>query len=193
MQSSTVSSDIDRSRALWIREIQEMLPSNPRFSSWQHQFGLYLDDSQIWRCKGRLFNSSLPSHTKYPILLDKSHYLTFLIVQDAHRRVLHNGVRETLTEIRSQFWIVRGRQFVRKILHQCVVCQRIEGGPFKGKPSPPYQNFVFPKQDHSNSLESISLDHYTSSLLISSVSIRSGCACSFVAPFEQYTWSWYPI
>ena len=142
-QHSTVHSpsDAERARTLWIREIQATLPSKPQFSSWQRQFGLYQDDFQVWRCKGRLSGSTLPTETKHPSLLDKDHYLTTLIVQDAHRRVLHNGVKETLTEIRSQFWLVRGRQHVRKVLHQCVVCLKVEGGPFKGKPSPPLPEF----------------------------------------------------
>ena len=110
MQSSTVLSDIDRSRAMWIREIQEMLPSNPHFSSWQHQFGLYLDESQIWRCKGRLSNSSLPSHTKYPILLDKGPYLPD-----------RSGCPQN-----NVFSIMELRRH----------CPRFEGGHFKGKPSP---------------------------------------------------------
>lgn len=135
--TSCPSLDADRARALWAREIQARLPSNPQFSSWKHQFGLFLDDSQVWRCKGRLSNSTLPVYTKYPILLDKNHYLTHLIVQDAHKRVFHNGVKETLTEVRFQFWLVQGRQFVRMILHRCVVCRKTEGKPFKGKPSPP--------------------------------------------------------
>ena len=44
-------------------------------------------------------NSALAPAAKYPILLDKQHHLTRLIVMDAHRRVLNNGVRETLTEL----------------------------------------------------------------------------------------------
>ena len=49
-------------------------------------------------------------------------HLTRLIVTDAHKRILHSGVKETLTEVRSSFWIVRGRQFVQSIIHECVVC-----------------------------------------------------------------------
>ena len=30
---------------------------------------------------------------------------------------------------------------MRKILHQCVVCRKFEGRPFKGKPSPPLPEF----------------------------------------------------
>lgn len=47
--------------------------------------------------------SDLPSSTQTLILLDKNHPLTTLIVKDAHRRVLHNGVKETLMELRFAY------------------------------------------------------------------------------------------
>ena len=89
------------------------------------------------RSGGRLANADLPYSTKYPILLPRNHPLTPLIINDAHQRVLHNGVRETLTEIRRKFWIVKGRSLVRAIIHQCVTCRRFEGAPFPTPPPPP--------------------------------------------------------
>ena len=41
-------------------------------------------------------NSALAPAAKYPILLDKQHHLTRLLIMDAHKRVFHNGVKETL-------------------------------------------------------------------------------------------------
>ena len=49
---------------------------------------------------------------------------------------MHNGVRETLTEIRRRYWIIKGRSLVRSIIHYCVTCKRHEGAPFK-TPLPP--------------------------------------------------------
>ena len=76
-----------------------------------------------------------------PILLDKKHYLATLMVMDAHKHVLHNGVKETLTQLRSVYWLVRGRQFVRKLIHTCVVCRKLEGKHCRGIPSPPLPEF----------------------------------------------------
>ena len=59
--------------------------------------------------------SSLSPAVPTPILLDKGHCL------DAHKRVMHDGVLETLAELRSAYWLVWGRQFVRKIIHGCTV------------------------------------------------------------------------
>ena len=69
------------------------------FKTWQQQLGLFHDESGIWRCGGRLSNADLPFITKHPVLLDSHHHLTTLIVTDAHARVQHNGVCETLNEL----------------------------------------------------------------------------------------------
>ena len=47
--------------------------------------------------------------TQHSVLLDSQHPLTGLIVLDAHAVVKHNGVSDTSAEIRSRYWIVRGR------------------------------------------------------------------------------------
>ena len=80
----------------------------------------------------------MPYATKYPILLPKSHPITTLIVKQAHERVLHDGVKETLTETRSKYWIPRGRSVIRKIVDQCVTCRKFEGLPFKAPQPPPF-------------------------------------------------------
>ena len=49
---------------------------------------------------------------------------------------MHDGVNETLVEVRSKYWIVKGRQEVRKILSRCTACKRIEGKSYC-VPSPP--------------------------------------------------------
>ena len=63
------------------------------------------------------------------------------IVQEAHDRVMHNGVKETLTEIRTKFWIVKGRILVRSVIYHCVVCRRFEGPACCAPPPPPLPKF----------------------------------------------------
>ena len=53
----------------------------------------------------------------------------------------HNGVKETLTEVRQGYWIVRGRSLVRAIIHRCITCRKHEGAPFKSPPPPPLPEF----------------------------------------------------
>ena len=126
---------------LWLREMQQSVIKSQRFKELEQQLGLYRDDNELLRCKGRLQNATIPFNAKYPIFLPSDHYLTVLIIQDCHKRVLHNGVRETLVELRSRFWIVKGRQIVRKVLSRCVDCKRIEGQHYAIPPTAPLPQF----------------------------------------------------
>ena len=47
--------------------------------------------------QGKLGKANVPLMTKHPIILDKSHHLTTLIIRECHSKVMHNGVKETLT------------------------------------------------------------------------------------------------
>ena len=117
----------------WLIESQRLLPTNPKFLLWKRQFRLFQHEFKLWRCNGRLSNSSLSTSAQTPILLESGHHITRLIVQNAHQRVMHNGVRETLNEIRTKYWLI---QYVRKSIHHCLVCKRYEGQPHQSVPPP---------------------------------------------------------
>ena len=140
-----ISLDADELRAraeiLWIKEAQSSLIDDKHFEDWKRQLGLFRDNDGLWRCRGRLSNADLPTSTKHPILLPKSHHLTHLFVKWAHERVFHNGVRDTLTELRSRFWVVKGRSLVRRILHHCTLCRRFEGRSYETPRPPPLPAF----------------------------------------------------
>ena len=130
-----------RAKKLWIMDCQTVLIKNHNFSTWKLQFNLYLDEHQLWRCRGRLQHANLPFAAKDPLLLARKHRLTELVVRDAHHTVQHGGVNETLTQIRSQYWIIRGRSLVRSVIHNCVTCRRYEGKPYRPPPPPPLPAF----------------------------------------------------
>ncbi len=126
---------------LWIVQAQVSLLVDKNFPSWRRQLDLFLVQG-LWRCGERLGNADIPDATKHPVLLPRDHYLTTLVVEAAHKRVGHDGVKETLTETRARFWIVKGRNFVRSLLHRCSICRRFEGAPFHGPPPPPLPTFL---------------------------------------------------
>ena len=74
--------------------------------------------------------ANIPELTKAPIMLSKAHRLSLLIVLYSHVEVLHRGVKQTLNELRSRFWITKGRNFVRKILNSCTVCKKLNSRAF---------------------------------------------------------------
>ena len=95
------------------------------------QFGLFLNEDQTIRCKGRIDNASLPASSKFPILLPPRHPFVNLLVKQAHDLVKHSGINATLTTLRERLWILRGRETVKKIIRRCVVCRRYETTPCK--------------------------------------------------------------
>ena len=97
-----------KAELLWIREAQ----SGGIKKEWREQFMMFLDDNGIWRCGGRLNNAELPYDALHPILLPRDHPFTVLVVRRAHQRVMHSGIKDTLTEIRSRYWILQGRALV---------------------------------------------------------------------------------
>lgn len=131
---------LEQAKLYWIMECQSCLISDNRFESWKRQLNLYRDKLGIWRYGGRMAKSCLSLAAQNPILLDKNHHLTELIF-GGHHRVFHNGVRDTLTELRSEYWLVKGQQFVRKLIHKCVICKRHEGKSCQTNPPPPLPEF----------------------------------------------------
>ena len=119
---------------LWVKSAQKELSDIKILTK---QFNLFKDEKGLWRCSGQLANTDLQYAVKYPILLRRSHPLTSLIVKQAHERVFHNEVKETLAETRSKYWIPSGRSFTRNIIHKCVTCRKFEGPPFKAPLPPP--------------------------------------------------------
>ena len=133
--------DIEKAEVRWVTDCQKQLTNDPKFELWKAQLGLFCDQHNIWRCGGRLKKANLSYSQAHPILLHKKHPVTVLIVKHAHEKTLHGGIKDTLTEIRSKYWLVKGRQFVRKIIHHCVICCKVEGPHFRAVLPPPLPAF----------------------------------------------------
>ena len=116
--TSNVLTAQERSKAeqVWLTDVQRLLKQDPKFIQLKVQLVLFTDEYGVIRSKGRLSNADLHYTAKYPALLPHEHYFTKLVVKSCHERVNHCGVKDTLAELRTQFWVVRGRQFVKSTL-----------------------------------------------------------------------------
>ena len=130
-----------QAETLWTIEAQLSLKASRHFDHWKRQWSLFLDPTGVWRCGGRLHNAQISYATKFPAILPNDHHFTTLVIDRAHKRVFHNGVKETLTEIRSRYWIPRGRAVVRQFIFRCTLCRRFESQAYKAPipPLPPIQ------------------------------------------------------
>ena len=124
----------------WVQQAQLTLKNDINFKKIAFQLNIVEMDG-VYVCKGRLENVDMPIASKYPIYLPREHRLTELIVIDCHKRSCHCGVKATLAELRSRFWVPKGRQQVKKIVRKCVVCKKLEGRPFKEPPTAPLPEY----------------------------------------------------
>ena len=120
--------EMKTSEKLWVEDLQKLLDPM-KLKELNRSLGPFEDNEGIVRCRGRLMSANLPYSTRCPALLPPSH-VTSLIIKDCHKAVLHNGVKETLAQFRTRFWLVRGRQLVKKEISQCNTCRRVEGLPY---------------------------------------------------------------
>lgn len=107
--------EIQKAEELIILSVQSKIDQK-NLTNPERQLGLYKDEQGLVRCKGRLNNSDLNVETRNPILLPRDHPLTTLVIRQCHSNVLHNGVKETLLELRSRFWVVKGRSYIHALL-----------------------------------------------------------------------------
>ena len=84
---------------------------------------LKFDEEKIIPCDSLLENGNKNSH---PIMLSRNPELTNVIVLRCHKKVYHNGIKQTLNEFRAEFWINRGRRYLRKLLNSCFICKHLQ-------------------------------------------------------------------
>ena len=133
--------EISSAEKSWIRQLEGSIPKMKDYKKTKESLSLFEDDENIIRCRGRIEASPLPYDTKFPILLPSDHHITRLIIMQSHEDVFHNGVRETLTQLRSRFWVTKGRQVVKKLIAKCNVCRKLEGKGYGIPASPDLPDF----------------------------------------------------
>eukprot|EP00794_Sanderia_malayensis_P015458 gene15458-biopygen12863 len=122
--------DMKRAELYWIREAQKQLTREEHYKKTKESLGIEEREGTL-KCKGRLEHSDLDIEARFPIILPKNHKFTDLIVVNSHLKTHHGGVKTTLAEVRTKFWIVKGRQYVKKLLRGCFICKKFEGKAYR--------------------------------------------------------------
>ncbi|MBV2113425.1 MAG: aspartyl protease family protein [Candidatus Thiodiazotropha sp. (ex Ctena orbiculata)] len=137
-------SELERAERQWIAYTQKshyttllkaVIENKP--NNLKSQLGVYVDEKGLLRCRGRLERSDINEGSKLPLLLPKDEYFTQLIIEYIHKGCQHAGIALTLAQVRQNYWVPQGRSAVKRILKNCTVCRRWEGGPYQMPPMPP--------------------------------------------------------
>ena len=137
IKNKTLSKEeIDEAEVMWTKYVQKKHfendgSDNGKQSNLRRQLGVFVDENGLLRCRGRIGNADISEGAKTPILLPKNDRFTDLMVEKMHKAILHSGVSQTLSHLRSRFWVPSGRATVKRVLQRCLVCRRHEGGAYK--------------------------------------------------------------
>lgn len=110
-------------------EIQSLTYKNStgvKSNSKLKMFNPYIDQEGILRIEGRLQKANLSLEQKHPIILPKNNHVTDLIIAQEHNNLHHAGMQTTLYSLRQKYWLIDGRNQVKKIIHRCVKCLRVK-------------------------------------------------------------------
>ena len=73
---------------------------------------------------GRLELSSLPYDARHPVILPKKHHISKLVIAHVQNQGHHNlGVNCALAELLQKFWIVNGREEIKRWERECNFCK----------------------------------------------------------------------
>ncbi|XP_051162210.1 uncharacterized protein LOC127282151 [Leptopilina boulardi] len=131
--NQVTATEINNAALFWVKYVQENsfaheiqclkegkpIPSSSRIQ----KFSPFLDDKDILRLGGRLRQSKLLTYKNPPAILP-NHPISFLILTQLHKNLLHGGVQLTLYMARTQYWIIGARNLIKGIIRKCVTCVR---------------------------------------------------------------------
>ncbi len=86
--------------------------------------------NSLIRVGGRLRRvADLTDSVVHPVVLDSKHPVTHLIIHHYDNQLHHPGSEQLFAEIRRHYWILRGREAVRRFQLTCLECCRWRGQP----------------------------------------------------------------
>ncbi|GBN75964.1 hypothetical protein AVEN_139256-1 [Araneus ventricosus] len=126
------SDEIEKAKDYWILVVQKQcfsaeikalensmpLPAKSKIA----RFNPFLQENHL-RLGGRLQFAQVTSEEKHPLLLDGSHHFVKLLIRHTHVRLHHLGVRIVLSDLRSNYWILRGREAIKRVIHGFLPCR----------------------------------------------------------------------
>ena len=82
------------------------------------------DDKGLLRVEGRIGRAELPYDHKHLVILPSKHPQTEGIIRAFHYRHLHMGTDMVFSQLRQHYWIIRGREAVKRMARECEICVR---------------------------------------------------------------------
>ena len=176
--SSITAEDMRNAHDIWIADAQrgEIAARPDTFRKQAASLRLFQDEGGLYRSSGRINHSTLPEDTKTPLWLPRDSHITKLIIIQAHHNVEHLKVESTLMQLRSRYWIVRGRQTVKSVVSKCLRCAYYDTRAYD---SPPTAQLPTMRVAGESAFSNLGID-YAGPLLVHDIYNRSSLQKAYI-------------
>ncbi|XP_057372213.1 uncharacterized protein LOC130693108 [Daphnia carinata] len=89
----------------------------------------FTDNEGILRVRGRLERGDFAEFLKHPVILHYDSSVTQLVITEAHNRIQHKRIEHTIAALRSEYYILRFRHTVQRVLSKCLICRHNLASP----------------------------------------------------------------
>ena len=106
----------------------------------------FIDSEGFVRVGGRLQNTELPYDVRHPYLIPQQTHIAKLLIRRVHCSGKHvRGVNAALADLRQKYWIVHGREELKRYGRSCVVCYMRKRRPYNQLMAPlPFHRSTVP-------------------------------------------------
>ena len=83
-----------------------------------------MNEDDVTRVGGRVSMAPISADAKNPMILPKNHHVATILIRYLHEVNRHCGVEQVLSLLREQFWVVKARGAIKRVLRSCVHCRK---------------------------------------------------------------------
>ncbi|GFX24721.1 integrase catalytic domain-containing protein [Trichonephila clavipes] len=123
-----ITQETDAAERKVLKIVQKQSFSNDT-KSLVSQMQTLVDSDGIIRIKSKIIMRKDVESIRYPIVLPSRHPIVTKLIIQKHIELLHAGVQTVMSALRENYWILKSRKTVRRVLSECIICKRFTVRP----------------------------------------------------------------
>ncbi|GFW83526.1 uncharacterized protein TNCV_4590271 [Trichonephila clavipes] len=117
-----ITQETDAAERKVLKIVQKQSFSNDT-KSLVSQMQTLVNSDGIIRIKSKIIMRKDVESIRYPIVLPSRHPIVTKLIIQKHIELLHAGVQTVMSALRENYWILKSRKTVRRVLSECIICK----------------------------------------------------------------------
>ena len=115
LEEELTVAELNEAKLDWCKYEQSFFDKEKHFEKQKLVLNLFCDEKGLYRSNTRVNPGKLKYFQEYPILLRSNSYFTRLVILQCHEDVHHCGLESTLNRVCCDYWVIKGRQTIKKL------------------------------------------------------------------------------